>query len=98
MTDPMELVERLDDCAAANRGLGRDGLATLISEAAACIRDLVECGLPAISKDGPVKIGRHRVWLARQLLDSNLEDDEAYGIVRHHPALGPPSKADRGGA
>ncbi|WP_343828666.1 hypothetical protein [Brevundimonas olei] len=38
----MELVDRLDYSASANRGLGRDGLATLLTEAAACIREMVE--------------------------------------------------------
>ncbi|GEM_PF-4474190 len=42
MTDPMELVERLSYSAAANRGLGRDGLVALLDEAAACIRELVD--------------------------------------------------------
>lgn len=42
MNDPMELVDRLDYSASANRGLGRDGLATLLTEAAACIREMVE--------------------------------------------------------
>ncbi len=42
MTDPMELVDRLGYSAAANRGLGRDGLVTLLTEAAACIREMVE--------------------------------------------------------
>lgn len=42
---------------------------------------------PAISKDGPHKPSDHRVWLARQLLDSKLDDSEAYGIVCHSPAV-----------
>ncbi len=42
MTDPMELVGRLDYSASANRGLGRDGLVTLLTEASACIREMVE--------------------------------------------------------
>ena len=45
--------------------------------------------LPAISCDGPHTICEHRAWLARQLLDSKLSDEEAYGIVRHSPAISP---------
>ena len=40
---------------------------------------------PEISLDGPNKIGQHRKWLARQLLDSRLTDDEAYGIAAYFP-------------
>jgi len=36
-----------------------------------------------ISTDGPHKIGDHRRWLARKLMDSTLTADEAYSIVRH---------------
>lgn len=50
MTDPMELVDRLDYSASANRGLGRDGLVTLLTEAAACIREMVEIENDAIQK------------------------------------------------
>lgn len=42
MTDPMELVGRLEDCAQHNRDLHRDPLASLLTEAAACIREMVE--------------------------------------------------------
>ncbi|GAA0768610.1 hypothetical protein [Brevundimonas olei] len=42
MTDPMELAGRLDDCAQANRDLHRDALASILTEAAACIREMVE--------------------------------------------------------
>lgn len=40
-----------------------------------------------ISTDGPHKPDDHRVWLARQLLDSKLTTEEAYGIVCYHPAV-----------
>jgi hypothetical protein len=43
--------------------------------------------LPAISHDGPHKPGEHRIWLARQLLDSRLTEDEAYSTVAHSPAI-----------
>lgn len=46
-----------------------------------------EVEAPSISTDGPHAIGLGRRWLARQLLDSMLTDAEAYGIVRHAPAL-----------
>lgn len=36
-----------------------------------------------ISTDGPNRIDSHRRWLARQLLDSKLTDEQAYSIVRH---------------
>jgi hypothetical protein len=41
----------------------------------------------AVSKDGPIKIGDQRRWLARQLMDSKLTDEEAFGIVCHHPNI-----------
>lgn len=46
-----------------------------------------------ISADGPVSISNTRRWLARQLMDSRLEEAEALGIVAHHPAV-----ANDGGA
>ena len=119
MTDPMELVRRLESnaslpicpydrrspdywttndtdpckfCGTKNEegapDLCRGADTRLFTEAAACIREMVERQLPAISKDGPYEIGRAgRFWLARQLLDSKLTDAEAYGIVAHHPAI-----------
>jgi len=42
-----------------------------------------------ITTDGPHKITDHRRWLARQLLDSQLSDEEAFGIVAHSPAVSP---------
>ena len=90
MTDPMELVGRLEKVTAKPAGPGgivRAKKRDLI-EAAACIREMVERQLPAISKDGPYEISRAgRFWLARQLFDSKLTDAEAYGIVAHHPAI-----------
>lgn len=43
--------------------------------------------LPPISHDGPHYPNRPRVWLARKLLDSNLDDETAYNIVAFHPAI-----------
>ena len=87
MTDPMELVARLE-AKADKLGCDEWRAPALLKEAAACIREMVERQLPAISKDGPHEIGRvGRFWLARQLLDSKLSDEEAYGIVAHHPAI-----------
>jgi hypothetical protein len=43
--------------------------------------------LPPISLDGPHKIGEHRQWLARQLLDSRQDDAEAYSTVIYSPAM-----------
>jgi hypothetical protein len=43
--------------------------------------------LPPISLDGPHKIGEHRQWLAKQLLDSRQDDAEAYSTVIYSPAM-----------
>lgn len=43
--------------------------------------------LPPISLDGPHLPNDHRVWLARQLLDSKSDDATAYNIVAFHPAI-----------
>lgn len=84
MTDPMELVGRLENIATGSFPY----VASVAAEAAACIREMVDRQLPAISKDGPNETDRHgRFWLARQLLDSKLTAEEAYGIVAHHPAI-----------
>lgn len=55
------------------------------------ILSLLEAPTPSgsISTDGPHEITEHRRWLARQLIDSKLSDEEAYGIVRHSPAVTP---------
>lgn len=44
-------------------------------------------GAGDITTDGPHEINDHRRWLARQLLDSKLSEDEAYGIVAYSPAI-----------
>jgi len=46
-----------------------------------------EEALPPITLDGPHKIGEHRQWLARQLLDSRQDDAEAYSTVIYSPAM-----------
>jgi hypothetical protein len=57
----------------------------------AALRPVVPVGsadtLPPISLDGPHKIGEHRQWLARQLLDSRQDDAEAYSTVIYSPAM-----------
>lgn len=56
-----------------------------------------ESGEASISTDGPHMISSHRRWLARQFLDSQLSDAEAFGIVAHHPAMiaaSPPLKGE----
>jgi len=58
----------------------------LLSEIAA-LRGEMERSLPSISLDGEHAISDHRRWLARQLLDSRLDDGEAYSIVAYHPAI-----------
>lgn len=63
-----------------------DYLLALLSEVAA-LRGEVERSLPSISFDGEHAISDHRRWLARQLLDSKLDDGEAYSIVAYHPAI-----------
>lgn len=42
---------------------------------------------PPISLDGPHKPGEQRQWLARQLLDSRLDDEEAFSVVAFHPDI-----------
>lgn len=37
--------------------------------------------------DGPHKIDATRMFLARQLLDSHLSNEEVYSTLRHHPVL-----------
>lgn len=32
-------------------------------------------------------VGNHRIWLARQLLDARLSDEEAYRTVAYSPAI-----------
>lgn len=54
---------------------------------AEAILPFVDKHLPGISLDGPHKPDQHRVWLARQLLDSKLDDKEAYSIVCYSPAV-----------
>lgn len=58
----------------------------LLSEIAA-LRGEVDRSLPSISLDGEHAISDHRRWLARQLLDSRLDDGEAYSVVAYHPAI-----------
>jgi hypothetical protein len=40
-----------------------------------------------ISKDGPHEISDHRRWLARQLMDSKLDEKTAFEIVAYSPAI-----------
>lgn len=40
-----------------------------------------------IDKDGPYSPTDHRRWLARQLMDSKLTEDEAFEIVFWSPAM-----------
>lgn len=47
---------------------------------------ILKAAYPILS-DGPHKITDHRRWLARQLLDSQLSEEEAYGIVRYSPGV-----------
>lgn len=42
MTDPMELVGRLESRSDTSRRIGKDALANDLTEAAACIREMVE--------------------------------------------------------
>lgn len=53
---------------------------------AAALREMQRF-MPTISFDGTNVPNEHRLWLARQLLDSKLDDEEAYGIVAYHPAI-----------
>lgn len=80
--DPLEIAEWLEKKAPKHQAWSHN-----YTEAAACIREMVERDLPSISKDGPNEIDDHRYWLARQLLDSKLTKKEAYEIVAYHPAI-----------
>ena len=51
------------------------------------LRGLVGEARPPISLDGPHLPDDHRVWLARQLLDSKNDDETAYGIAAYFPAV-----------
>lgn len=46
-----------------------------------------------ISFDGAHTPDDQRQWLARQLLDSKHSNEEAYGIVAYHPAVGDAAKS-----
>lgn len=48
-----------------------------------------------ISTDGHHSISNIRRWMARQLMDSGLSEDEALGIVAYHPAITDLSGAQR---
>ena len=39
--------------------------------------------------DKTLDLDDHRAWLARQLLDDTLSDDEAFGIVAFSPVIKP---------
>ena len=43
--------------------------------------------LPSIAVDGPHRPCEHRLWLARQLLDSRMSDAEAYSTIAFSPAI-----------
>lgn len=46
-----------------------------------------------ITVDGPNEVGNVRRWLARQLMDSKLTEEESLGIVAHHPSISASSRA-----
>lgn len=48
-----------------------------------------------ISTDGHHSISNIRRWMARQLMDSGLSDEEALGVVAYHPAITDISGAQR---
>lgn len=100
--DPVALVERLLKAAAEPFGhyVGEESetlapvhiealneAAAVIQAQAARIAELEGVSTWPISTDGPHKPDDHRVWLARQLLDSKLDDEEAYGVVAFFPAV-----------
>lgn len=70
-----------------------DAVAMVASHGPSALRAQPQA-LPPISLDGPNLPDENRVWLARQLLDSKLTDAEAYGIVRHSPAVKSPARED----
>lgn len=93
MTDIKALVERLECTAKIAEDDGYSVLADPkdLTEAAAALREM-ERFMPAISFDGPNMPNDHRLWLARQLLDSKLTDDEAFSIARSFPSAPDQSK------
>jgi hypothetical protein len=85
---------RLADLAAiyAARAIGWDKkgkphLATQDRQKADDIRKAIR--EPVISSDGegPHRIGVQRRWLAHQLLDCRLSEQEAFSIVKYHPGV-----------
>lgn len=90
--EKMELVHRLRAAAGAASHATRPELVNLCDQAAGALSALIERvkvleGAWPIATDGPHAISDHRLWLARQLMDSKLSEAEAYDIVRHSPAL-----------
>lgn len=72
--DSMELVGRLDDCAQANRDLHRDPLASILTEAAACIREMVECGERSVD---------YELWQNDEMVAGSSSERE----IRHYAAV-----------
>lgn len=93
MTDHSALIERLE-AKADKLGCDEWRAPALLNEAAAALREMQRF-MPPISFDGPNVPNEHRLWLARQLLDSKLSDDEAFSIARSFPSA--PNQAKEAG-
>lgn len=94
-SDHSALIERLEGAANGVVSMKTDrGDYGLLNEAAAALREMQRF-MPPISFDGPNVPNEHRLWLARQLLDSKLSDDEAFGIARSFPSA--PNQAKEAG-
>ncbi|UTC28728.1 hypothetical protein MARCHEWKA_02160 [Brevundimonas phage vB_BpoS-Marchewka] len=98
MTDAPSLLNRLRAMASTLRVVDQRLFQTTIggpTPSAALVDALtIEEAVKVLSlnraADGPHPISATRHWMAQQLLDSNLSDAEAYGILRDSPAMDMP--------
>ena len=94
MTDQPSLVDRLRTMASTLRLVDHKLFqSTIGSSPSAALTDAqtLDEAVRALETnriaDGPHKIDATRMFLARQLLDSHLSNEEVYSTLRHHPVL-----------